>query len=163
MWGVGALAWWLWHRCVGWKEGNTGSRKTSVLNSNPWMKWWGLTCPNPVPSPLVPLCTRLPFFIQSSRSVFPFQSCAWMLSYLSWVWLFATPWTVAQQAALSMGFSRQEYWGGLPCPLLGIFPIQGWNLRLLPLLHWQAGSLPLVPPGKPSHSVVSDSLWPHGL
>ena len=30
------------------------------------------------------------------------------------VWLFATPWTVAHQAPLSMGFSRQEYWSGLP-------------------------------------------------
>ena len=32
------------------------------------------------------------------------------------VWLFETPWTVARQAPLSMGFSRQEYWSGLPCP-----------------------------------------------
>ena len=35
---------------------------------------------------------------------------------LSRVWLFATPWTVAYQASLSMGFSRQEYWSGLPFP-----------------------------------------------
>ena len=39
-----------------------------------------------------------------------------MLSCFSRVQLFATPWTVARQAPLSMGFSRQEYWGGLPCP-----------------------------------------------
>ena len=32
------------------------------------------------------------------------------------VWIFATPWTVAQQAPLSMGFPRQEYWCGLPFP-----------------------------------------------
>ena len=32
------------------------------------------------------------------------------------VWLFATPWTVAYQAPLSMGFSRQEYWSGVPSP-----------------------------------------------
>ena len=38
------------------------------------------------------------------------------------VWLFATPWTVARQASLSMGFSRQEYWSGLPCPLPGDLP-----------------------------------------
>ena len=31
-------------------------------------------------------------------------------------WLFATPWTVTHQAPPSMGFSRQEYWSGLPCP-----------------------------------------------
>ena len=35
---------------------------------------------------------------------------------LSRVWLFATPWTAAHQAPLSMGFSRQEYWSGVPLP-----------------------------------------------
>ena len=35
--------------------------------------------------------------------------------------LFATPWTVAHEAALSMGFSRLEYWSGLPCPSPGDF------------------------------------------
>ena len=35
------------------------------------------------------------------------------------VWLFAIPWTVACQAPLSVGFSQQEYWSGLPCPTLG--------------------------------------------
>ena len=34
-------------------------------------------------------------------------------------------------------------------PSSGVFPTQGLNLRLLCLLHWQAGSLPLAPPGKP--------------
>ena len=41
---------------------------------------------------------------------------ACMLSRFSHVQLFATPWTAAHQAPLSMGFSRQEYWSGLPCP-----------------------------------------------
>ena len=40
--------------------------------------------------------------------------------------------------------------------LQGIFPTQGSNLRLLHLLHWQAGSLPLVPPGNPLPLVVND-------
>ena len=40
-----------------------------------------------------------------------------------------------------MGFSRQEYW---------IFPAEGSNPHLLCPLHWQAGSLPLTPPGKPN-------------
>ena len=40
-----------------------------------------------------------------------------MLSPFSHVQLFSTPWTVARQAPLSMGFSRQEYWSGLPCPI----------------------------------------------
>ena len=48
-----------------------------------------------------------------------------------------------------MGFSRQGYWVGLPCPPPGIFTTRGLNLHLLHLLHWQAGSLPQAPPGKP--------------
>ena len=44
---------------------------------------------------------------------------------------FVTPWTVACQAPLSMEFSRQEYWSGLPSLLHGIFPTQGLNLSLL--------------------------------
>ena len=44
---------------------------------------------------------------------------------LSHVWLFATPWTVAQQAPLSMGFSRQEYWSRLPFPSPGDLPDPG--------------------------------------
>ena len=41
-------------------------------------------------------------------------ACACCL--LSCLQLFVTPWTIAHQALLSMGFSRQEYWSGLPCP-----------------------------------------------
>ena len=55
-------------------------------------------------------------------------------------------WTVAHQAPLSMGFSRQEHWSGLPFHPQGIFPTQGLNPCLLHLLPWQPGSLPLVPP-----------------
>ena len=44
-----------------------------------------------------------------------------LCSVLSHVQLFATPWTVALQAPLSMGFSRQEYWSALPCPPPGKF------------------------------------------
>ena len=40
----------------------------------------------------------------------------YMLSCFSHIWLFATPWTVAHQAPLSMGIYRQEYWSGLLCP-----------------------------------------------
>ena len=45
-----------------------------------------------------------------------------VLSRFTRVQLFATPWTVARQAPLSMGFSRQEYWSGLPCPPPGDLP-----------------------------------------
>ena len=69
-----------------------------------------------------------------------------VLSYFSCVQLFVTLWTIAHQ---SMGFSRQEYWSGLPFPLQGIFLAQGSNSCLLCLLHWQEGSLPLAPAWKP--------------
>ena len=44
---------------------------------------------------------------------------------LSCVWVFATPWTVAQQAPLSMGFISQEHWNVLPCPSPGDLPDPG--------------------------------------
>ena len=72
-----------------------------------------------------------------------------LLSRFSCVRIFATPWTAARQAPLSMEFSRKEYWSGLPCPPPGIFPTAGLNPHLLCLLHWQGGSLPLVPRGEP--------------
>ena len=72
--------------------------------------------------------------------------------------LFGTPWTIAHQAPLSMGFSRQECWlllllnrfSHVRCYFLlqGIFPAQGSNPCLLGFLHWQAGSLPLSDPGR---------------
>ena len=54
-----------------------------------------------------------------------------------------TPWTITYQTPLSMGFSRQEYWRGLPFPSPGDLPNQGSNLCLPGLL--QADSLPLSP------------------
>ena len=48
-----------------------------------------------------------------------------VLSHFSRVRLFVTSWTVAHQTPLSMGFSRQDYWSGLPCPLLGDLPDPG--------------------------------------
>ena len=76
-----------------------------------------------------------------------------MLSRFSRVQLFVTPWTVALQAPLSMGFSRQEYWSGLPCPPPGDLPDPGTKLAALtsPAL----GSLPLALPGKPHQCFLS--------
>ena len=62
-----------------------------------------------------------------------------MLSCFSNAQLFVTLWTVAHQASLSMGFSRQEYWSGLPCPPLGAPPNPGIKPILLRLLHLQTG------------------------
>ena len=70
---------------------------------------------------------------------------------LSRVWLFATPWTVARQAPLSMGFSRQEDWSGFPCPPPGDLPNPGMELRSPTL---QEDSLPTELPGKLNYSVV---------
>ena len=70
----------------------------------------------------------------------------WVKSF-SRVWLFATPRTVAHQAPLSMGFSRQEYWSGLPFPS-GIFPTQGSNLGLPHCGQTQADALTSEPLGK---------------
>ena len=64
---------------------------------------------------------------------------------LSRVRLFATPWTVAYQAPQSMGFSRQEYWSGLPFPSPGDLPdpgIEPWSPAL------QAGAISSEPPGE---------------
>ena len=65
---------------------------------------------------------------------------------LNCVRLFATPWTVARQAPLSMGFSRQEYWSGLPFPSLGDLSNPGIKPRSPAL---QADALSSEPPGKP--------------
>ena len=53
---------------------------------------------------------------------FYYISYVYMPSCLSCVWLFAALWTIAHQAPLSMGFSRQEYWNGLPWPPPGCLP-----------------------------------------
>ena len=72
-----------------------------------------------------------------------------LLSCFSRVQLFAALWTVACQAPLCMGFSRQAYWNGLPCSPPGDLP----NPEIKPsfltstCIGWP-GSLPLVPPGK---------------
>ena len=59
----------------------------------------------------------------------------WKCESLHRVWHFATPGTGALQALLSMEFSRQEYWSGLPFPLQVIFPTQGLNPGL-PHCRW---------------------------
>ena len=68
------------------------------------------------------------------------------MKLLSHVWLFVTPWTVARQAPLTMGFIRQEYWSGLPCPSPGDLPDPGIEPGSSAL---QPDSLPSEPPGKP--------------
>ena len=67
-------------------------------------------------------------------------------SHFSCVWLLVTLWTVAHQAPLSMGHSRQKHWSGLPCLPAGDPPNPGVKAGSPAL---QTDSLPTWPPGKP--------------
>ena len=69
---------------------------------------------------------------------------------LSRVRPFATLWTVAHQAPQSVGFSRQEYWSGLPFPSPGDLPNPGIEPRSPTL---QADALTSEPPGKPIYCI----------
>ena len=70
------------------------------------------------------------------------------MKLLSRVQLFATLWTVAYQAPLSMGFSRQKYWSGLPFPSPGDLPDPGIEPGFPAL---EADALTSEPPGKPQY------------
>ena len=73
---------------------------------------------------------------------------------LSCVRFFATPWTIAHQTPLSMGFSRQEYWSGLPYLPPGILPNPEIDPRSPAALVLQTDSLPLSHQGHPL------KIWP---
>ena len=82
--------------------------------------------------------------------------CACVLSRFSHVWLFVTLWTVARQAPLPKGFSRQEYWQGLPCPLPGDLS----NLGIKPMF--------LMSPARAGRFFTTSTTWEapwwlHGL
>ena len=82
---------------------------------------------------------------------------ALQLSCFSHIQFFATLWTVASQALLSMGFSRQEHWSGFPCPPPGDRP----NLGIEPMSPVspavQVNSLPTELPGKPLLGMCNQS------
>ena len=73
-----------------------------------------------------------------------------MCSITQWVQLFATPWTAAHQAPLSMEFCRQEYWSSWPLLSPGDHSDPETNPHLL---HWQADSFPMCHIGR--HSKLS--------
>ena len=75
---------------------------------------------------------------------------------LSCVQLFVTPWTVACQSPLSMEFSRQEYWNGLPIPSLGDLPNTGIEPATLASPALAGGFFTTEPPGKPFLPIM---LW----
>ena len=66
-----------------------------------------------------------------------------------------TPWTIAHQAPLSMGFSRQEHWSGLPFPSPGDLPDPGIELRSPTL---QADSLTFELPGEAQENITKPGL-----
>ena len=85
------------------------------------------------------------YFTNVRGKYYALHACMW--SRFSPVWIFETPWTVAPQAPLSMGFSRQEYWSGRPCPPPGDLPNPG--IEPVSLMFFCIGRqvlyLPLVP------------------
>ena len=88
-----------------------------------------------------------------------------VVSLLSHIWLFATPWTVAHQPPLSMGISRQDYWSGLPCPPPGDLPNPGFKptppalqVDSLPLSH-QRSPILLIPGAIWDHAICKEHLW----
>ena len=87
--------------------------------------------------------------------------CAFLPSCFSHVRLFATPWTIARQAPLFIGFSRQEYWNGLLCPPPGDLPnsgmeapvcCRGWLIGVSPNIRikYIATAVKWMKPGKKS-------------
>ena len=96
------------------------------------------------------LCPHFPF----SERCHHFGLGSRLMLTLSRVQLFVTPWTVAHQASLSMGFSRQEYWSGLPFPSPGDLPNQRIKPtspaspilagRSLPLATWSRLVIPFI-------------------
>ena len=75
-------------------------------------------------------------------------TCTCVQRHFSHAQLFVTLWTIAHQAPLSMGFSRQEYWSGLPCSPPGNLPDPGIRPASLMSSALAVGFWPLAPPGK---------------
>ena len=103
--------------------------------------WEGLPFP---PSPF-PECSIVGITVCNlfQISYFHLLLLLLLLSRFSRVRLCATPWTVARQVPLPMGFSRQEYWRGLPCPPPGDLPDPGIEPMSSASPALQANSLPL--------------------
>ena len=77
------------------------------------------------------------------------------------IWLFVTPWTVPCQAPLSMEFSRQEYWNGLPFPTPGDFPDLGMKPAPLASPTLAGRFFTIVPPRRPSRKECILSHFSH--
>ena len=104
--------------------------------------------------PVLELCVSGFFFVLYSfqqfiqmciKNTYPIGLC--MLSWFDHAWLFATLWTIADQAPLSMGFSRQEYCSGLQCPSPGDCP------------YSEIQPVSLGPPALAERFFTTTSIW----
>ena len=112
--------------------------KINQVQPKTYCLWWNSPCAMIHGlSPLLPWCR----YAGNSEA----HGKEWKWKSLSSVRLFVIPWTTAHQAPLSMEFSRQEYWSGLPFPSPGDLLNPGIKPRFPTL---QADSLPSEPPGK---------------
>ena len=112
--------------------------RPGIKHVPPAVEAWGVLINGPPGKSLLISKTSL-FYLMGRHNSF---ACV-MLSHFSHFQLFAAQWTVAHQAPLSMGFSRQEYWSGLPCLPPGDLPDPGIELTSPASSAVQADSLPL--------------------
>ena len=119
-------------------------KKANILLLNQWhQKSHTGPSSHATTSAVISECSNVPVsFLDNNPTLSPnlsildslphnFLNCMCIVSCFSCVRLFATPWTAAHQAPLSIGFSRQKYWGGLLCPPLGYLPDPGVTLEPL--------------------------------
>ena len=128
------------HQRTGRGRRGDGPIGRALLQGNQLTQTGGSERPRSCSSPVAPAGARIPSLGggDGNRAL-----CSQSLSHVR---LFATPWSVAWQAPLSMGFSRQEYWRGLPYPPLGDLPNPeikpmspappALHADSLPLSHW---------------------------
>ena len=118
---------------IEWRTGKSGLLQSIGLQkSQIWLSDWATTLTEYL------MILKCYCFKNKRNSIL---CCASLLSH---VWLFGTPWTVTHQAALSLEFSRQEYWSGLSWPPPGDPPNPGTEPRSPAL---QIHSLTSEPPG----------------
>ena len=121
------------------------------------LNWW---CYLTISSSVVPFSSRLWYFIicVCAKSFQWFLPLGWCHLHIWDGWyFFVTSWTVACPSLVSLGFSRQE-WISCHFVLQGFLLTQGSNRHPLHHLHWQAGSLTLVPPGKPQFCIPETNI-----
>ena len=101
-----------------------------------------------------------PLFNPQTKKAVSINNVCCVLSLFSCIQLFATLWTIALQAPLSMRFSKARILEWVAMPFSGDLPDLGIEPISLCLLYWQAGSLPPVPPGKaPSNNDFLYCCW----